>query len=286
MKLYRGFETQDQLDREYNPSLTSPNAAATFVAWQERSARACRDRPCHLDLRYGPTLAEHVDLFPAGPGAPVHIFVHGGYWRRFSARDHAFVGAALAQQGLTTVVVNYELCPRVTIDEIVREVRAATVWTFKEIARFDGDPARLTVSGHSAGGHLVAMLLATDWEGEYGLPADLIKGALPISGLFDLAPFPYTYLQPALQLDWGQVSRNSPIGLEPRVRCPVVVAVGTAESAEFRRQSRDYAQHLSAQGFAARPVEVAGADHFTVLEALVEPTAPLARALHELAGRP
>jgi arylformamidase len=284
MRLYREFTTQDELDREYNPSAAIPEAAATFARWQQASEQACANHPCSTGVAYGPTRAEYLDIFPAAPGSPTHIFLHGGYWRRFSARDHAFLGPPLAAAGLTTVIVNYELCPRVTIDEIVRQVRAAIAWTYKSISGFGGDPERLTVSGHSAGGHLTGMALATDWQNDYGLPSGIIKGALPISGLFDLAPFPYTYLQPALQLTWDQVRRNSPILLAPSMRLPVTMAVGGLESAEFKRQSSAYARHLEGHGLGADRLELDGRHHLSVLEGLADPTSPLQGALRRLAG--
>jgi arylformamidase len=138
------------------------------------------------------------------------------------------------------VVTNYALCPAVTIDEVVRQTRAAVAWAYRNARSFGGDPERLHVAGHSAGGHLVAMVLATDWPGDYGLPADIIKGATAISGLFDLAPFPYTFLQPKVQLTWDQVRRNSPILHLPATAPPLLVAYGEDETAEFKRQSEDF----------------------------------------------
>ena len=126
----------------------------------------------------------------------MHLFIHGGYWRRFSARDHDFVAPALVEAGLATFVVNYELCPTVTLDEIVRQVRAAIAWAFGHGAEFGADPSRLTISGHSAGGHLVAMALETDWARRLRPARDLIKGAVAISGLFDLG-FVAVQLRPA-----------------------------------------------------------------------------------------
>jgi arylformamidase len=213
-----------------------------------------------------------------GERAPVHVFIHGGYWRRFSARDHSFVAPPLVAAGVCVLVVNYALCPTVTIDEIVRQVRAAIAWAWHNAASFGGDPERITVSGHSAGGHLTAMALATDWPGVYDLPEDVVKAGLPISGLFDLSPFPYSYLQPLLQLDWAQVRRNSPIGLAPARAVPTVAAVGGDESAEFRRQSRSFADAWPG----GRYLELPGCNHITVLEELELPESTLFRTLLDL----
>jgi arylformamidase len=283
MKLYRDFTSQEELDREYNAGAAVPDSHAIVERWQAQSAAALAALGPKLAVRYGPTRDEHLDLYPAGQGAPVHLFIHGGYWRRFSAREHAFVAPALVQAGITVLVVNYALCPIVTIDEITRQVRAAIAWAFAHAVEFGGDPQRITVSGHSAGGHLTAMALVTDWEGSYGLPADVLKGGLPISGLFDLAPFPYTYLQPALQLDWAQVARNSPIRLVPERAPPAIVAVGGAESAEFRRQSRAFVAAWAERGLAGRLLEVPGANHFTVLDPLITGAGELFASVVELA---
>ena len=282
MSLYRDFATQQELDRQYDNVAAVPDCGAVVAGWAERSARARRGTDCRLGVRFGPTRAEHLDVFPAGLGAPVHLFVHGGYWRRFAAADLSFVAPPLVEAGTAAVVANYALCPDVTMDEIVRQVRAAVAWTWANAATFGGDRDRITLSGHSAGGHLVAMALLTDWEAAYDLPADVIKAALPISGLFDLAPFPYTYLQPALQLTWGQVRRLSPAGLALPASAPRLdVVAGADETDELRRQSRDFAALWRAKGLPGRHEEVAGANHFTVLDVLASRPGGLAAGLHD-----
>lgn len=279
MKLYRDFTSQEEIDREYNAGAAVPDSAARIEGWIARSAAARGSLSCRLGVAYGPTRDEYLDIFPSGERAPVHVFVHGGYWRRFTAREHSFVAPPLVAAGVSVVVVNYALCPGVGIDEIVRQVRASIAWTHRNAASFGGDPDRISISGHSAGGQLTAMALATDWPGVYDLPTDTLKAGLPISGLFDLAPFPYSFLQPALQLDWGQVRRNSPISLPPPPGIPVTVAVGGSESAEFRRQSAAFAEAWTG----SRYLEIPGCNHFTVLEELERAESPLLAALLGLA---
>lgn len=280
MKLYREFQTQDELDAQYNPSLNNPPETRGDLHWPAQSQAARNDPRAKLDVRFGPTRAEHLDIFKAGNNMPVHIFIHGGYWRARQAADFSFIGPALADAGITAVINNYALCPDVTIDEVVRQARAAAAWTYSHIGEFGGNPDRITVSGHSAGGHLTAMLAMTNWQGAYGLPQNLIKAALPISGLFDLAPFPYTYLQPALQLTWAEVRRNSPIlGHVPAHAPPMTVAVGGDETPEFHRQSDRFAEHWRAGGGKAERLDVPGCDHFSVLNALIELGNPLNDAL-------
>lgn len=279
MRLYREFTDQATLDAAYDPSRTAVDAAGMMAGWQTRSARTLARLEGQLDRRYGPTVAEHLDVFPAGSGAPVHIFIHGGYWRRFAARDFAWVAEPLVARGITAVIVNYALCPEVSLGEIVRQVRAAIAWCHANAERFDGDAGRLTLSGHSAGGHLVAMALATDWPGSYGLPGNLVQRALALSGLFDLRPFPYTYLQPALQLTTAEVLALSPIDLEPLAETRLTVAVGASESGEFRRQSRDFTAAWQNKGMPCHHAELADADHFTALDRLFADESPLLDAL-------
>jgi arylformamidase len=284
MSLYREFATQEAIDAVYNPSATAADAEATLRGWDARSAAAVAELDCRLDVRFGPTREEHCDVFPAGDGAPLHLFVHGGYWRRFSARDHAFVARPLVAAGITTVVVNYALCPAVSLDEIVRQTRAAIAWAFAHGGRaFGADPGRLTISGHSAGAHLVAMALATDWPGAYGLPADLVKGAVAVSGLYDLGFLPWSYVQPKVQATWDQVARLSPQARLPRSAPPLLVAVGERETSEFRRQSRDFHAAWTAAGLPGSFLEPAGKDHFTVLEELERPGSELHDALVRVA---
>jgi len=287
--LYRSFASQAEIDAEYNPRLALGDAAveAAFACWREASARVRRSIAGSLDVAYGAGAAETLDIFPAPRlKAPVHVFFHGGYWRAFGSKDFSFVAEPFHRAGVTAVVVDYALCPEVTIDEIVRQCRAALAWTVKNAASFGGDARRVSVSGHSAGGHLTAMMLATDWS-QYGLGPTPIAAACPISGLFDLLPFPHSFLQPTLRLDAGQVERNSPQFLAPLCRAPVTVAVGGDESAEFRRQSGDYAARLAEHGIEVELVEMPGRNHFTVLDDFVGDGGPLfRRVLARIVGVP
>ena len=279
MKLYRDFATTEEVDAEYNVLGNVEDPDAIIRGWVERGEAAVRQLDGRLAVPYGPTLAEHSDIFPAGKGAPLHVFIHGGYWRRFSARDHVFLAPALVEAGLCTVFVNYELCPTVSIDEIVRQVRAAIAWAWRHGAELGADPSQLTISGHSAGGHLVAMALETDWEGVYGLPADLIKGAVAISGLFELGFLPYSYVQPKVQVTWDQVRRLSPIHHIPASAPPLLVAVGRDETGEFRRQSRDFLAAWHGAGLPGSWLEPPDKHHLTVLEEIENPASALHRAL-------
>ena len=292
--LYRNFATQEELDAEYNLEQTVPDVSlyADFYLQESENVRA--EMKHHLDVPFGPTLAEHADLYPAPetePGGsdttPVLVYVHGGYWAMRTSKEFGFVARGPASKGVATVVVNYALCPHVTMDEIVRQTRAAVAWTYKNAASLGGDPERIHVAGHSAGGHLTAMLLTTDWEGDYGLPAGIIKGACAISGLFDLAPFPYTFAQPKLQLTWEQVLRNSPIlhvpgpGLDAP---PLLLVYGEGETAELKRQSGDFLAAWKAKSLDADLLPLPGKNHYDVIDGFLDAGSPLCSALLERMG--
>jgi arylformamidase len=218
------------------------------------------------DLPYGPTRAETLDIFPAPqPNAPVFIFIHGGYWRAFSSKDFSGVALGLHACGFTTVVVNYALCPTVTIDEIVRQCRSACSWVLRHIADYGGDADRVCVGGHSAGGQLTAMCLQTDWEADYGLPQDPFRAAITVSGVFDLAPLRYSYLQPMIQIDAGVVQRNSPALMVRPCSTPLLVTWGGDESSEFARQSQDYLAAWHTAGNRGEALLQPGANHFSAI---------------------
>lgn len=264
--LYRDFATQEAIDREYDP-MRGRDPAALLVDWQTRS-NTLRER-CRVteSVAFGPTLAERMDVYHAeAEGAPLHLFLHGGYWRSLGHREFGFVAEGLVEAGISVAVVNYALCPTVAFGELVRQARAAVAWSYRNGASLGVDSSRLSVSGHSAGGHLAAMLLATDWQGVYGLSDDLLEGALCVSGLFDLRPFPWSWLQPKLQLTGRDVQEYSPLFLPCRANAPVHLVAGGEESGEFARQMYAHAEHLEAHGVAVSAELSPGDDHFSILD--------------------
>lgn len=281
--LYRQFATQAELDEQYDVERSVPDFMAYVRHFVDESKLARHRLRCSLDVAYGPTRDEHLDVFPAAErGAPVLVFFHGGYWRMLSSKEFSCVALGPVAAGIAVVNVNYALCPKVTIDEITRQARAAVAWTYRNAATFGGDPERLYVTGHSAGGHLAAMCVATEWPGEYALPADLIKGAFPISGLFDLRPLRYTMLQPMLQFTGDEIERNSPVLAVRRSGVPMLVSYGGAESAEFARQSRDYLAAWTAAGNPGELWEQPDANHFTAIYGFEDPKSELCRRLLRL----
>jgi len=270
--LYREFTAQAEIDAQYNPSLKLAAGVNTGEHYMAAARRARETLRCTLGVPYGPTVHETLDIFPADkPGAPVFIFLHGGYWRAFSAGDFSGVALGLHARGITTVVVNYALAPRVTIDEITRQCRAAVAWTVRNIATHGGDPSRIAVGGPSGGGHLTAMCLHTVWARDYGLAQDPFAAAILFSGLYDIAPLRYSYLQPAIQLDDGIIRRNSPAFAVRACATPLWITWGALETTEFARQSQRYADAWKAAGNTAELRAIDGADHFSVIHGLEQP---------------
>jgi len=280
------YEDGAWLDRMYNTRAMVPEHPEHFRRWTADSAEVMRSHPRELDVRYGGGPNEHLDIFPAAkPDAPVLVFIHGGYWRALDKRDHSFVAPALTREGICVVFPNYALCPAVTIPQIVMQLVHALAWTWRHIARHGGDPSRITVAGHSAGGHLAAMMLACVWP-VYGagLPAHMVKGALSISGLHDLEPIMHTpFLQPSLKLTAQQVRQASPALLPPPAQGRLIAVAGGDESEEFHRQARAMRE---AWGESRVPVceILPGLNHFTVLEALAQPGHRLNQLALELIG--
>jgi len=277
------------LDRMYNNRLLVPGHAAHFARWAEASRKAREQLPCQLELHYGGSSGETLDVFPASEvhgdnGAPVLVFIHGGYWRSLDKADHSFIAPAFARAGACVAVLNYALCPAVTVVQIVQQIAKALAWTWHHVAGFGGDPARITVAGHSAGGHLAAMLLAHDWAAHApDLPQALVKNALSISGLYDLEPIRLTPFLSDLKLTPEQVSQASPVLLPRPPQGALYSVAGGDESDEFLRQNRLIQQTW---GLETVPVceSLPGLNHFSVLEALVEPSHRLHQLALELLG--
>lgn len=269
------------LDQMYNNRARVPEHAAHFAAWARDSAVARQQQLCGLDLPYGNGPNETLDIFPASqPEAPVLVFIHGGWWRSLDKADHSFIAPAFTQAGACVVLPNYALCPAVTVPDITLQMVRALAWTWRHVAQHGGDPARITVVGHSAGGHLATMLLACAWPAVApDLPKRLVKNALSISGLYDLDAVRRTpFLKADLRLTPAQVKKASPAWLPRPAHGRLATVVGADESAEFIRHN---GLMRAAWGALRVPVceALPGLNHFSVVAALAQPT----HRLHALA---
>jgi arylformamidase len=276
--LYRGYDRAG-LDTQYNARAAVPEHVDLVERWQREGRAALQAHPHQLDIAYGPSVAEKLDVFSAGSAAPVQVYIHGGYWMSRDKADFRFLANTFLPAGIAFMTINYALIPKVDMDELVRQCRTALAWVYQHAASFGCDPDKIHVSGHSAGGHLVAMLMTTDWAQFAGLPQDLIKGACAISGLYDLEPIPLCYLHDTLPLSAGEVERNSPVRLAARSHNPLIVTYGGLESDEFRRQSEAFASTWKEQRIDCQVIPCPAMNHFTILDHFADRASPLAQAV-------
>ena len=269
----------DFLDREYNPRVRVLQFGDFITRWKNDAQRSRDSLAGRLNLAYGTAAAETLDYFPAAPsssagpsGKPLLIFIHGGYWRALDKADFSWVAPPYVAAGISVAVLNYGLAPATPVPEIVEQVRRACAWLHDRAAELQIDRNRIYCCGHSAGGHLTAMMLATDWASiSKDLPRRLIAGALAVSGLFDLRPLTHAeFLRKDLNLDENAARGISPAFLPLQNHSPLLRAVGALESAEFHRQSELIASHWPG---ACRTdlVDVPNCDHFSVCDALATP---------------
>jgi arylformamidase len=272
--------TADFVERGYNNRAAVPDHPEWFARWATMSA-AARDalRPAQ-DLRYGAGPKQTLDLFvPSTPARGTLAFIHGGYWRALDKAEHSFVAAPFVEAGYAVAVINYDLCPDVSIATIVDQCRRAIGWILRDGPGHGANATRIVVSGHSAGGHLAAMLLATP-AGAWGTARHPVAGAVSVSGVHDLRPLVMFSFNADFKLDDAEAARLSPILVRPATDAPIVVAVGADETSEFLRQARllwDAWPANRPQG-AAGPMLVPGRNHFSVIADYADPRGALTRA--------
>ncbi len=240
MKPWREY-TSDELNRQYDNRSAVPEHTEIFGDWEKRSRLAREQLDGARNLSYGSHPRQTLDLFvPADlpTAAPLHVFLHGGYWQAMNKELSGFVAEGLVQAGVAVAVVNYRLCPEVSMEQITEDVLSALVWLHRNGTSHGVQTKRVQLSGHSAGGHLIAMLWTTDWTRQAReLPPDFLHSGICVSGLYELEPLISTRVNDALGLDASRARKLSPALLEPACRAPLLLAVGDAESDEYHRQS-------------------------------------------------
>jgi len=272
MALYRDMD-RARLDAAYNNGAAVKERDAIIADWNARSVRM-RERPgAELDIAYGAAPRERLDLFLAAePEAPTLVFIHGGYWQMNAKEGFSFLAEGPLAHGINVALLGYTLAPEASLDRIVAEIRHGVQFLAAHLDDRGADPARLYVSGWSAGGHLTAMTM----------PLRAVAGGLAISGLFDLEPIRLCYLNEKLGLDIAETERNSPVLHLPPMAGELIVTYGTNELPELQRQSVEYAQAWAEQGLPGELLPIDGANHFTILEGLASPEGALTRALLRL----
>jgi len=271
------------MEREYNARASIPDHPQIFARWAEQGAQVRRRRAGLIDMPYGGDDGERLDFFPTvHRTSPLLVFIHGGYWRSLDKSDFSWIAPPFLDEGVAVAFLNYGLAPRVAVEEMVRQQLKAMAWLYTRAEELGFDRGRIVAGGHSAGAHLTAMMMAALWpEVDPALPADLVKGGIAVSGLYDLEPLvPLPFINADLKLDAAAARKLSPVHLPPATGAPLLTAVGALESSEFKRQTRLI--HQAWPHNAQEELEVAGANHLTVCDHLGDPASALFRAALDL----
>ncbi len=272
--------TREFVEAGYNNRAAVPDYPRWFARWDEASAAARAKHAPALDLRYGAGANETIDLFlPAGTPRGTFLFLHGGWWRSLDKSNHSFVAPAFVDAGYAVAVANYALCPTVSIDTIVGQARRAYAWLSREGASHGADTQRIVIGGHSAGGHLTAMLFATDWAA-LGVDISPLRGGVSLSGVHDLRPLTLYSANEDFRLTDVDAARLSPVLATPHLNAPLLIAVGADETSEFVRQSQllwDAWPSRRPPG-ASSMLQIPQRNHYSVVLDYADPGSALTRA--------
>lgn len=282
MVIYKQYN-QAALDRQYNNRLQVPGYAIHLERWELLSRQTEKKYPVIKDVAYGDQPRELLDIYPSSQQrSKTLVFIHGGYWQRFDKSSFQFVAGAFHSYNITSALLNYPLAPIASMDQIVSSCRKAMRWLHANLPSFNGDVNEVYLVGHSAGAHLVAMLMASEWQqNNHSFSKDMFKGACAISGLFNLVPVQLSEVNRGLQMGAGTALKNSPVQLKPVITCPLILGVGDEETEEFKDQSKElyacWKENISIQ-FSQIP----GLNHFSILEALCTPASVLHKNMRTL----
>ena len=261
------MQNRDWYNQQYLPSLTVANTGDIVADWEHRSAATRAKYPFIADIKYGSHPREVIDLFRLANAKATLIYIHGGYWRSFSKVETSFVADSFLEQGVSVALINYPLCPEVSIEDIRSSIQNAFAYLYKNVLTED-ERISIVVTGHSAGGHLAALHLATDWK-VFGLPENPIAGVVALSGVFDVEPLIQTDLNEVLQITKTSAAILNLNTAHVRSNSKLVFAVGADEPEEFHRQSRDQAKAWAKLG--PQIINLPNTNHFTIVDSLSQP---------------
>lgn len=279
---------QEALDRAYDQRVWAPDAEAIMARCRDAGAEVRATTVLRADIAYGAGANETLDIFPTDiRGAPIHVHIHGGAWRIQSKHDASFMAPAMTAAGMHFVAPDFTNLPACRMPDMVDQLARALTWVYRNAPSFGGDPDRILLSGHSSGAHLCAVLLTLDWAAR-GLPADLLKAALCVSGSYDLEPVLLSSRRHYIDLTRDEAERLSPRRHVAQIRCPVTVMYGERESPEFIRHSLSFVEALRAAGRNAELIGVPDVNHFEINEAMgragTQPYAAAARLARMING--
>lgn len=272
VKVYRDF-TADEIEAQYNLRAGRPDYETTVIPdWIKRSTRARETLDGRLDITYGSSDRQKIDMFTAGkPDAPTLVYFHGGYWQRGEKAIYSFLAEPFVRHGVNVAIIGYDLCPAVSITTISAQAREALAWIWRHAGDLDVMHDRLTVMGHSAGGHITGMMMGTDWTALAGdLPIDLVKAGIPVSPLNDLEPLRFTSLNDGVRMDAAEARAESPMNHPPVTNAPQLIITGELETAEFQRQADMYVEAFATASRSIERYVVPDSDHFDELNALAD----------------
>jgi arylformamidase len=281
-KVYLDY-TQAELDAAYDQRVWAPNREEIIKWYLDEGARVRARLPHRRDVPYGAGEDETLDLFPTKMGSesisgvPVHVHIHGGRWTLFTKDEESFIAPVFVDAGIAYVVPDFSSIPRGRIPDMVAQVRRAIAWIYRNAHSFGGDPERIHLSAHSSGSHLAGVALLADWKKDFGIPNDVVKSALLISGMYDLRPVMLSARSSYVKLSDAEVGELSAILRPQKWSTPLTMVYGSNETPEFKRQPMAFAEALASVGKPARLVEIAGANHFEVLRQLGEPGSTVAQ---------
>jgi arylformamidase len=275
MNVYKHYN-QEQLNDQYNTRLQVPDYADYFDRWERQSRQTAAQYIILKDIPFGAHPEERLDIFPSNiHHSKTLVFIHGGYWHLLDKTMFHFLAEHFLKYNVTTVLINYPLAPRSSINEIVTSCRKALRWLHENMLRFNGDPTELYLMGHSAGGHLASMLLVEE-------EAKFVRAMISLSGLFRLEPVMLSYLNDSIGMDRENALKNSPVFLNPTNECPVLLVTGTEETDEFKAQSEDLYDCWKSKCSGIELLKVPQKNHYSILDAVVENDSSLRDAIIRL----